>query len=174
MGLTCTVGGAQATFETGFAREVAALLDSAFGSESDWEATDARRFGDLPETSWAEFRQKAIQELGADYLPNLAALGPGGRGVYLPANVQAVSFPLSVGAPLRCASLPGLRRELSELAERWELPLDDDSLKEIVRGAADPDAGGMADPPEMVAFAQLVMAANEAVRKDCPLWLVGD
>jgi hypothetical protein len=168
----CTVGGARATFESAFAVEVADLLDSAFGGESDWEGSVPRQFGELLTPAWAEFRQKAIEALGRDYLPNLLALSPDGRGVYLPANVQAVSFPLSAGAPLRCASLPGLRRELSELAERWELPLDDEALSEILHAAA--DDGAVADAPEIVAFARLAMAANEAVRRDCPLWLVGE
>jgi hypothetical protein len=174
MGLTCTVGGARATFESGFAREVAELLDSAFGGESDWEGISPRQFGELLSTSWAEFRRKAAAELGDYAIPNLLAMSADGRGVYLPANVQAVSLPLPAGGPLRCASLPGLRRELSELAERWELPLDDEGLTDIVRAAAEPDDGPVADAPEVLAFARLALAANEAVRGDCPLWLVGE
>jgi hypothetical protein len=174
MGLTCTVGGARGTFETGFAREVAGVLDSAFGGESDWEGTDPRRFGELAATSWADFQEKAVAELGVEFVPNLLALGDEGRGVYLPAHVQAVSFPLSFGAPLRCASLPGLRRELSELAERWELPWDDEGLNALLKIAQDADDGLVADSPEVFAFARLALAANEAVRRDCPLWLVGD
>ena len=64
--------------------------------------------------------------------------GREGRGVYLPAHVRAVSLPLSRGEPLRCASLPGLRGELAELAERWELPLDDDGLQDILKVAPRP------------------------------------
>jgi hypothetical protein len=101
------------------------------------------------------------------------ALGEDGRGVYLPAHVQTASFPLSAGASLRCASLPGLRNELTELAERWELPLDDHGLEELLRVAHDPDDGCVADSPEILTFARLALAANEAVRRDCPLWLVG-
>ena len=39
--------------------------------------------------------------------------------------------------------------------------------------ALDPDDGWVADPPEILTFARLVLAANEAMRRDCPLWLVG-
>ena len=67
----------------------------------------------------------------------------------------------------------GLRNELSELAERWELPLDDDGLHDLLRVAHDPDDGWVAEPPEVMTFARLTLAANEAMRRDCPLWLVG-
>ena len=63
--------------------------------------------------------------------------------------------------------------ELSELAHRWDLPLDDDGLRELLRVAHDPDDGCVADAPEILTFARLALAANEAVRCDCPLWLVG-
>jgi hypothetical protein len=160
-------------FEAQFADEVAGLLDHAFGAEGDWEGSAPRQFGELSGSSWSEFQEKAVAELGADALPNLLGLGEDGRGVFLPANVQAVALPLSGGEPLRCASLPGLRRELAELAECWELPLDDHGLTEILHIHQDPDDGFVADPPEVLTFARLALAANEAVRRDCPLWLVG-
>ena len=90
-----------------------------------------------------------------------------------PRSVQAVALPLSAGGPLNCASLLGLRNELSELAERWDLPLDDDGLHDLLRVAHDPDDGWVAEPPEVLTFARLTLAANEAMRRDCPLWLVG-
>ena len=58
----------------------------------------------------------------------------------------------------------GFRNELAELAERWELPLDDDGLADLLRIARDPDDGWVADPPEILTFARLAMAANEAMR----------
>ena len=67
----------------------------------------------------------------------------------------------------------GLRHELAELAERWELPMDDEGLHELLRVATDPDDGWVAEPPEVMTFARLALAANEAMRRDCPLWLVG-
>ena len=173
MALTCTVGGAKGTFAGGFANEVAGLLDQAFGAEGDWEGTTPCQFGELTGPGWAEFQRRAVEELGEDEVPNLLALGAEGRGVYLPAHVRAVSLPLSAGGPLRCASLPGLRGELAALAERWDLPLDDDGLRDVLHVARDPDDGFVADAPEVLAFARLALAANEAVRRDCPLWLVG-
>src|SRR5262249_31376911 len=117
--------------------------------------------------------RRACEELGEDALPNLTALGEDGRGVYLPAHVQTASFPLSAGGALKCASLPGLRNELTELAEHWEVPLHDHWLQEVLRVAHDPDDGCVAESPEILTFARLALAANEAVRRDCPLWLVG-
>ena len=75
--------------------------------------------------------------------------------------------------PCACASLPGLRGELAELAERWELPLDDEALNDLLHVSRDPDDGWVADAPDVLAFARLVLAANEAVRRDCPLWVLG-
>lgn len=173
MGLSFTVGGTRGTFEETFAQEVACVLDNAFGAEGDWEGMAPCQFGELCDTGWADLQERAVQELGRDALTNLLALGAEGRGVYLPTHVRAVSLPLSQGEPLRCASLPGLRRELAELAERWELPLDDDALRDVLNVGQDPDDGWVADAPEILTFARLVLAANEAVRRDCPLWLLG-
>jgi hypothetical protein len=174
MSLTVTVGGAKATFEGGFANEVAGVLDRAFGAEAEWEGVDPLHFGDVSGgTAWEEFQRRAADELGCDEVPNILAMGGGGRGVYLPAHVQAVSLPLSSGGPLRCASLLGLRRELAALAERWDLPLDDQGLRDMLRVESDPDDGFVADDPAILTYARLALAANEAVRRDCPLWLVG-
>jgi hypothetical protein len=173
MGLSCTVGGTKGTFEERFATEVAGVLDNTFGAEGDWEGVPPRHFGELAESGWSDLQRRAVAELGADASPNLLALGEEGRGVYLPAHVRAIALPLSQGEPLRCASLPGLRAELADLAGRWNLPLDDDGLKDLLKVHRDPDDGWVADTPEVLVFARLALAANEAVRRDCPLWLVG-
>jgi hypothetical protein len=173
MALTFTVGGARGTFNDQFAEEVAGVLDHAFGAEGEWEGTAPVHYGELADSGWSELQRRAIEELGSETLPNLAALGQDGRGVYLPAQVQAISLPLSAGGPLKCASLHGLRNELAELALRWDLPLDDDGLRALLHVAHDPDDGWVADPPEILTFARLALAANEAMRRDCPLWLVG-
>src|SRR5262249_15911842 len=126
MAVSFTVGGARATFDDRFAEEVAGVLDHAFGAEVEWEGTPPLHYGEQADAGWSALQHRAVQELGAEMIPNLTALGEAGRGVYLPAQVQTASFPLSFGEPLRCASLPGLRNELSELAQRWDLPLDDE------------------------------------------------
>jgi hypothetical protein len=173
MALSFTVGGARGTFDEQFAEEVAGVLDHAFGAEGEWEGTAPFYCGEMEDAGWSELQRRAIDEMGADTIPNLAALGERGCGVYLPAQVQAIALPLSAGEPLRCASLLGLRNELSELARLWNLPLDDDGLRELLRVAHDPDDGWVADPPEVMTFARLALAANVAMRRDCPLWLVG-
>lgn len=169
MGLRCTVGGARGTFDGPFAEEVAVLLDQAFGSEREWESDDRCPFGELGRTDWTEFQREAVATLGRENLANLLAMTPDGGGVYLPANLPAVSLATRAGDCLRCASLPGLRRELFELADRWELPVDDEALSRLLE---DEDAA-VAPAPEHLAFARLMLAANEAMRRDCPLWLVG-
>ncbi len=173
MSLSCKVGGARGTFASSYGDEVAGVLDHAFGAESEWEGTTPVGFGDLTGACWSEFQERAVAELGTENLPNLLAMAEEGGGVYLPAHVQAVTLPLAAGRRLRCASLHGLRRELIALAERWELPLNDDSLSEILHVAQDSCDGFVADLPEVLTFARLALAANEAVRRDCPLWLVG-
>src|SRR5262249_55737473 len=141
--------------------------------EGDWEGVPPRHFGELAESGWSDLQRRAAAEVGADAVSNLLALGEEGRGVYLPAHVRAIALPLSQGEPLRCASLPGLRGELADLAARWNLPLDDDGLKDLLKVHRDPDDGWVTAPPELLVFARLALAANEAVRRDCPLWLVG-
>jgi hypothetical protein len=173
MALSFTVGGARGTFSDSLAEEVAGALDNAFGAEGEWEGTPPLHYGELDAAGWAELQRRAIDELGRDTVANLAALGEDGQGVYVPAHVQALSLPIRGGAPLRCASLLGLRNELVELADRWNLPLDDQALEGVLRLAVDPDDGGIAEPPEIIAFARVALAANEAMRRDCPLWLVG-
>lgn len=173
VGLTFTVGGARKTFEDRFADEVAGVLDHAFGAEGDWEGVSPLHFGEMVDQGWADLQNRAVAELGDWLVPNLLALGSGERGVFLPAHVRAVSLPLSAGAPLRCASLPGLRSELAELAHRWDLPLDDPGLEALLQVSQDPDDGWVAEAPEVLAFARLALAANEATRRDCPLWVVG-
>lgn len=173
MTLSFTVGGARGTFDGRFADEVADVLDNAFGAEGEWEGSPPLHYGEQADSGWVELQRRAIEELGAEAIPNLTALGEEGRGVYLPAQLQAISFPLSAGGTLRCASLLGLRHEMADLAERRELPVDDDGLHEVLRVATDPDDGWVAEPPEVMTFARLALAANEAMRRDCPLWLVG-
>jgi hypothetical protein len=171
--MSFTVGGTRGTFDEPFANEVAGVLDHAFGAEGEWEGVEPLHFGELVGTGWTDLQKRAVAALGKEMVPNLLALGAEGRGVYLPAHVQAVSLPLSAGSSLRCASLPGLRSELAELAERWDLPLDDSGLKQVLQVGNDPDDGWVADSPEVVAFARLALAANEACRRDCPLWVFG-
>lgn len=169
MGLTCMVGGARGIFSGPVAAEVAGLLDQAFGAEEEWEGNARHGFGELAGTDWAEFQEWAVAALGAEALENLLALDSGGRGVYLPANLPAVALPLAEGHPLQCASLPGLRRELYELADCCELPVDEEVLARLL----DEEDGSLVPAPEVIAFARLLLAANEAMRRDCPLWLIG-
>ncbi len=173
MALTFTVGGTKGTFEDLDAQEVAGVLDNAFGAEGDWEGTDPCQFGGLASAGWADLQRRGVEELGRYEVPNLLAIDAKGRGVFLPASVQAMSLPLSHGHMLKCASLHGLRRELATLAEHWDLPVEDAALLELVDVDCDPDDGFVADAPEIIAYARLALAANEAARRGCPLWIVG-
>jgi len=174
MALSFTVGGARDTFEPRFAAEVAELLDNAFGAEREWEPSTALHYGEQADWGWAELQRRAADELGPTAVPNLLAIGTEQGGVFLPAQVQTVSLPLSAGSPLNCASLPGLRHELAELAHCWELPLNDQGLEQLLDVARDPVDGWVAEAPEILTFARLALASNEAARRDCPLWLVGN
>jgi hypothetical protein len=173
MTLSVAIGGAKGNFENLVGLEVASVIDRAFGAEGEWEGVATRRFGELPPDELSGLCLRATEELGAEAVSNLLSVLGEGTGVFLPAHVRAVTLPLSVGGPLRCASLPGLRDELAALAVRWELPLDDAALLDLLRVAEDPVDGPVAEPPEVLTFARLSLAANEAVRRDCPLWLLG-
>jgi len=174
MALSFTVGGARDTFEPRFAAEVAELLDNAFGAEGEWERSTALHYGEQADWGWAELQRRAADKLGPTAVPNLLAVKAEQGGVFLPAQVQTVSLPLSAGSPLHCASLHGLRHELAELAHCWELPLDDQGLEQLLDVARDPVDGWVAEAPEILTFARLALASNEAARRDCPLWLLGN
>lgn len=173
MSLSFLVGGTQGTFEERLAREVAGVLDNAFGAEGDWEGSPPRSYGETLASGWADLQARAACELGSHTIPNLLALASDAQGVYLPTSVRAVCLPLQRGL-LNCASLTGLRRELETLAEHWDLPSDDSGLERILQTSVDPDDGPVADAPEILTFALLALAANEATRRGCPLWLVGN
>ena len=166
MGLSFTVGGAKGSLREPLAREVAGLLDNAFGEEADWEGVAPRDFGEVIAREWSALRKCAVEVLGRDAIPNLLAFGADDRGVYLPAQVQSVSLPLREGKPLCCASLPGLRSELEEMADHWGLSLEDSVLTAILDSNEE-----VAN--ERLGLARIALAANEAARRDCPLWLFG-
>jgi hypothetical protein len=169
MRLSVTIGGATSTFGAETGLEVASILDRAFGSEGDWEVPTSDCFGELTVADWADFRGRALAELGEDDAVNLSSVREDARGVFLPAHVRAVELPLSQGGQLTCASLSGLREELAELADRWELPTHDDGLRDLLASKE----GDVLEPTFLAVFACLALAANEALRRGCPLWLVG-
>ena len=166
MGLSFTVGGTKGTLKEPLAGEVAGLLDNAFGEESDWEGCAPTDFGEVIALEWSALQKRATEALGRDAIPNLLAFGTDDRGVYLPAHVQSVALPLREGRPLCCASLPGLRSELEELADRWGISLEDPALTSLLESNAE-------TAKERLGLARIALAANEAARRDCPLWLFG-
>lgn len=173
MMFTCKVGGARKAFAEPHSAAISCALDNAFGPDQNWEEAASREFGEMAESGLVKLQDLAIKELGVESVTNLLAMGSDGRCVYLPAYVRTISLPFAAGKSLRCASLPGLRRELGELAARQGFPIDDDSLRDLLNGVEDSDDQFSAPVSGVAAYARLALAANEAVRKDCPLWLVG-
>ena len=153
---------------------MAGLLDNAFGAEGDWEGVPPLHFGELIGSGWTDLQSRAVETLGRRHGAEPARPGRRGRGVYLPAHVQAVSLPLSAGSTLRCASLPGPPRRAGRAGRgAGTCRSMTTALKDLLQIHRDPDDGWVADSPEILAFARLALAANEAVRRDCPLWVVG-
>src|SRR5262249_55784964 len=158
MPMSFTVGGARGTFNDQFAEEVAGGLHPPFRAGGEREGGPPLPYRGPGATRRARPSPGAPPEAGAGTPPPPPPPGEDGRGVSLPAHVQTVSFPLSAGGPLKCASLPGLRNELAELSQRWDLPQDDDGLRELLRIAQDPDDGLVAEPPEILTFARISLA----------------
>lgn len=173
MKLRCKVGGARNTFPEPHSAAISSALDNAFGPDQNWEDAASREFGEMSESGIGKLQELASATLGIESIANLSAMGSDGRCVYLPAYVRAINLSFAAGKSLRCASLPGLRRELSDLAARQGLPIDDESLRDLLEEAQTSDENYSCPPSEIAAYARLALAANEAVRKDCPLWLVG-
>jgi len=149
MTLSFTVGGTRGTFEPDYAAEVAEVLEHAFGAEVEWEGTAPVHYGEQADFGWGELQDRACAELGREAIPILLAITAIQGGVYLPAQLRAVTLSLPTGAPLNCASLQGLRDELAHLASLWDLPLDDAGLGSLLSVGSDPDDGFVADPPEI-------------------------
>jgi len=165
---TVAIGGARDTFPADLGDEVAGLIDQAFGSEGEWEGVPGQRFSAVEAECLTELRNRAVQALGADEIPHLFALFADEPSAFLPAHVQPMVFHLSQGAPLHCASLPGLRDEFEMLSKAWGVPLDDDGLNRLLEDSGERCAEEIR---ALSGFAKLAIAANEAVRRDCPLWL---
>ncbi len=153
MALSFTVGGTRGTFDDRFATEVADVLENTFGAEGDWEGVPPRHFGELAGNGWSRMQHRAVAQLGEDALPNLLALDGRGRGVYLPAYVNAIALPMSQDGLLCCASLPGLREELEALADNWKVSLDDDGLRAVLAVYRDSIENFVGDVPEVYSFA---------------------
>ena len=91
--------------------------------------------------------------------------------MFLPAHVQRIDLTMTSGKPLCCAALPGLRRELNAIADALGVDPGDEEMERL---AASEEGLAPFGPAATRAFARLTLAANQAARKDCPLWMVGD
>ena len=133
----------------------------------------ARRFGELTPDCLADLRRGPPRSWGRRAVPNLSAIvGEGTRRP--PPGARPLRHPAAVRrrpAPLRQPAGPP--RELSALADCWDLPQDDARLTRAAPRRRRPRRRPRRRAPEVLTFARLALAANEAVRRDCPLWLLG-
>ena len=175
MGLSFTVGGTQGTFEERFANEVAGRARQRLRRRGGLgrgrpRATSASSPGPAGPTSSAGPSRSS----GDDAVPNLLALGEEGRG-RLPARARPGRLAAALGRARRSAApaCPASAASWPSWPSAGTCRSTTTGSQDLLQVHRDPDDGWVADAPEILAFARLALAANEAVRRDCPLWLVG-
>lgn len=118
-----------------------------------------------------KLQERAIDKLGQQTVPHLAWCDWYST-VYVPAEVALRK--LKIGRDhLLVGSLPALVQELEEVARILGMPRPN-QLADLLRKARSYDTGrGLADrDPEVQAYLQLAITAEEAAEQDLPLWIV--
>jgi hypothetical protein len=173
MGLDFTVGTAAAAFKQPFDSEVERAVESEFGitlprDEQEYEAYYSEEVG---WSWWGMLQERAASVLGEERVTHLLAV-EAWQGVFLPARISPTRIqPRGFSAPVQCASLPELARELEAFAEALTLPTDEGGLRALVQKYNDDDELVDSDG-DIQTYVQLMLAAKDAVLRNLPLWVV--
>ncbi len=170
MGLIFTVGTPADVFFGDFAVQVEQELAMRFNYSAQSQLSgDPYRSEEVEWFGWAQLQQMAGAAIGRPSAPNLLSVDAW-RGVFLPMAIEPVSLEIDEDAWLQCASLPGLLGELEQLAAASLISTDPANLKRLwdkYNGDMDADEG-----TEMMTFSQTLLAAQVAVQRGLPLWVV--
>lgn len=170
MGLTFSVGNPADAFIEPFAERVKKTLASHFSGivlDSDVEAYFSEELG---WSGWRLLQDKAVETVGADAVPHFLSM-EAWSGCYVPSETQPVSFEFDgEKTPLAVASLAALVSELENLGRVLGFPYDDNGLKELAAKYQDDDL--VDDDMDIQTYAQLLLAAHAAQRRQQILWVV--
>lgn len=164
MGLQFCVGSPADVFEEEYASLVASKLQLETAAGEPYYSSE------LGWSGWELLQERALELLDEDGIPNLLAM-PAWKGCYLP-NATTVSSVEVDGDddPLAVASLTGLQRELKALAEVWQKPTDQETLRKLAAHYNEDEY--VDDDMDVQTYVQLSLAADEALRRQAVLWVV--
>ena len=167
MGLTFTVGIPANVFLETFADQVEQALarDLNYSIPSPLEA-DPYYSEEVEWFGWAQFQQMAVMALGRDNVPSILSI-EAWRSVYLPIPMEPTTLEVDEETWLQCASLPGLLQELEALAASQAMATDRAGLQALWEKHRDDD-----ETTEIQTFIQVFLAAQVAVERSLPLWVV--
>ncbi len=171
MGLVFTVGRPVDVFDDSVAELIQHVLEAEC---ADHVALDggAEPFhsAELGWSGWNLLQERARVALTPEVVPNLLSMDAM-HGAYLPGWVEAGAilfedYPM----PLDVAPLEGLITELEQVGPALGLATDDAGLASLAARYADDDRCD--DDMEVQTYAQLLLAARQAVARRQPLWVV--
>ena len=167
--LTFIVGSAGDAFDADFAREVSAELRNRF-SYDDRADEESYRSDPVNVKGWRELQTLIRNMMGQTAAPHFTTVDAY-QTVYVPSDLAKIeSVPIANAAdPLHVASLPALIRELSDFAERAQLPTDDVKLMELAAEYLEAEEDRELD---FQTYVQLMMSAKQAAARQQALWVV--
>ena len=172
MGLIFTVGRPASVFDDPVAELIQHVLDAECEGHLAPEGGEATPFhsAELGWSGWNLLQERARVALTAEAVPNLLSMDAI-HGAYLPGWDEAGAIVFDdYPMPLDVASLEGLIGELERVGPALGLATDDAGLARIAAKYADDESRD--DDMEVQAYAQLLLAARQAVARRQPLWVV--
>jgi hypothetical protein len=171
MGLTFKVGNPNDAFTEPFAERVRSTLAHHYGPsvvlDSDEHPHHSQELG---WSGWRLLQERAVKTLTAERVPHFLSM-EAWCGCYVPAKTELGAFEFEgQPTPLAVASLPALIGELEAVGAALGLPTEDEGLRELAARYQDDDL--IEDDMDIQTYAQLLLAARVAQRRQQVLWVV--
>jgi hypothetical protein len=172
MGLTFTVGNPSDVFVEAFAELVRRTLESHYRGQFVLETSEEPYHSEeVGWSGWAALQERARSVLPAKSIAHFSSMDAW-NGVYVPCETDIGAFEFEGNeTPLKAAGLHQLIEELECTGEALGLAVDDTGLRELARSYLEDD-DRVDDDMDIQTYAQLLLAAHEAMRRKQPLWIV--
>jgi hypothetical protein len=172
MGLTFTVGNPSDVFIEASAEVVRRTLESNYRGHFVLDSPEEPYCSEeVGWSGWAALQERAQSVLPATSLAHLLSMDAW-SGVYVPCATEIGAFEFDAEqTPLNVAGLHPLIEELECIGAALGLAVDDAGLRELARGYLEDD-DRVDDDMDVQTYAQLLLAAHEAMRRRQPLWIV--
>jgi hypothetical protein len=170
MALVFSVGNPSDIFIEPFADRVKQTLTAHFSGIVLDSQEGPYQSLELGWSGWQLLQETAVETVGADRVPHFLSM-EAWSGCYVPAATQPGAFEFEgENTPLAVASLPALVSELELVGGALGLPIDDLGLKRLAAKYDDDDLAD--DDMDIQTYAQLLLAAHVAQRRQQVLWIV--